>query len=174
MADAVKRAGNAPWLAAIVFAGAFAGTTTVMITSLLGQVRIFYCMARDRMLPQSVAHINARTQTPLVTTAITGVLVAILAGVIPLEALLALVNIGTLSAFAIVCVGVLVLRVRRPVAERPFHAPVIWLTAPLGALLCLYIMTGLGAPTWIRFVGWFAVGVVIYAFYGYRHSLLRK
>ncbi|MGB8265802.1 MAG: amino acid permease [Candidatus Velthaea sp.] len=174
MADAVTRAGNARWLAAIVFAGAFAGTTTVMITSLLGQVRIFFCMARDRLLPPGVAHVNARTRTPLITTALTGFLVAILAGVIPLEALLALVNIGTLSAFAIVCAGVLVLRVRRPGVHRPFRAPFIWVTAPLGALLCLYIMTGLGAPTWIRFIGWFAIGVVVYAAYGYRHSLLRS
>jgi APA family basic amino acid/polyamine antiporter len=98
MADAVAHAGNARWLAAMVFAGAFAGTTTVMLTSLLGQVRIFYVMARDKMLPPFVAHINPRTCTPVVTTVTTGVLVALLAGVIPIEALLALVNVGTLSA----------------------------------------------------------------------------
>jgi APA family basic amino acid/polyamine antiporter len=173
MADAVTHAGNSRWLAALVFAGAFAGTTTVMLTSLLGQVRIFYVMARDRMLPSFVARVNARTCTPLVTTVTTGVLVAILAGVIPIEALLALVNVGTLSAFTIVCVGVLVLRLRKPAAVRPFRAPFIFVTAPLGALLCIFIMTGLGMPTWIRFVVWFAVGVAIYAAYGYRHSLLR-
>jgi len=173
MADAVTRAGNPRWLAALVFAGAFAGTTTVMLTSLLGQVRIFYVMARDRMLPPLVASINARTRTPVLTTLTTGVLVAVLAGVIPIEALLALVNIGTLSAFTIVCVGVLVLRLRQPAAVRPFRAPFIFVTAPLGALLCLFIMTGLGTATWIRFVVWFVVGVAIYAAYGYRHSLLR-
>jgi len=174
MADAVKHAGNPRWLAAIVFAGAFAGTTTVMLTSLLGQVRIFYVMARDRMLPPFVAHVHERTQTPVRTTIVTGVLVAILAGVIPLEALLALVNIGTLSAFTIVCIGVLFLRVRKPDAKRPFRAPLVFVTAPLGAILCIGIMTGLSAATWIRFVVWFAVGVAIYAAYGYRHSLLRK
>ena len=174
IADAVKHAGNARWLAAIVFAGAFAGTTTVMLTSLLGQVRIFYVMARDRMLPPFVAHVHERTQTPVRTTIITGMLVSLLAGVIPLEALLSLVNIGTLSAFTIVCIGVLVLRVRRPDAVRPFRAPVVFLTAPLGAIMCLGIMTGLGAATWIRFAVWFAVGVAVYAAYGYRHSLLRK
>jgi APA family basic amino acid/polyamine antiporter len=174
MADAVKHAGNARWLAAVVFAGAFAGQTTVMITSLLGQIRIFYVMARDRMLPPVVAQVNRRTRTPLRTTLITGALVAILAGIIPIEALLALVNIGTLSAFAIVCVGVLVLRVRKPDAPRPFRAPLLFVTAPLGAGLCLYIMTGLGAITWLRFVVWFAVGVAVYALYGYRHSLLRN
>jgi len=174
MADAVKAGGNARWLVAIVFAGAFAGTTTVMLTSLLGQIRVFYVMARDRMLPPIVARVNARTQTPLVTTIVTGILVAILSGVIPLAALLALVNIGTLSAFAIVCVGVLVLRVRHKDTVRPFRAPLIWLTAPLGALLCLYIMTGLERLTWIRFIVWFLVGVGVYAAYGYRNSLLRR
>jgi APA family basic amino acid/polyamine antiporter len=174
MADAVTHAGNPHWLVALVFAGAFAGTTTVMLTSLLGQVRIFYVMARDRMLPPFVARINPRTCTPVVTTITTGVLVALLAGVIPIEALLALVNVGTLSAFTIVCVGVLVLRLRKPAAARPFRAPLIFVTAPLGALLCLFIMTGLGAATWIRFVVWFVVGVAVYAAYGYRKSLLRE
>jgi APA family basic amino acid/polyamine antiporter len=173
MADAVTHAGNPRWLAALVFAGAFAGTTTVMLTSLLGQVRIFYVMARDRMLPPFVARIHARTRTPVLTTATTGVLVAILAGVIPIEALLALVNVGTLSAFTIVCVGVLVLRLRKPAAVRPFRAPFIFVTAPLGALLCVFIMTGLGTATWIRFIVWFALGMLVYAAYGYRHSLLR-
>jgi APA family basic amino acid/polyamine antiporter len=173
MADAVKHAGNARWLNAVVFAGAFAGTTTVMLTSMLGQIRIFFVMARDRMLPPIVARVNRTTLTPVITTLTTGVLVAILAGVIPIDALLALVNIGTLSAFTIVCVGVLVLRYRQPNAERPFRAPLIVVTAPLGALLCLLVMTGLGPTTWIRFIVWFAVGCVIYAGYGYRRSMLR-
>jgi APA family basic amino acid/polyamine antiporter len=173
MADAVAHAGNSRWLGAVVFAGAFAGTTTVMLTSMLGQIRIFFVMARDRMLPPIVARVNRRTCTPVITTMTTGVLVAILAGVIPIDALLALVNIGTLSAFTIVCVGVLVLRFRQPDAVRPFRAPLIVVTAPLGAILCLLVMTGLGVETWIRFVGWFAVGCVVYAAYGYRQSTLR-
>jgi len=174
MADAVKHAGNARWLGAVVFAGAFAGTTTVMLTSMLGQIRIFFVMARDRMLPPIVARVNPRTLTPVITTLTTGVVVAILAGVIPIDSLLALVNIGTLSAFTIVCVGVLVLRYRSPDAVRPFRAPLIAVTAPLGALLCLLVMTGLGPTTWIRFVVWFAVGCAIYAAYGYRQSTLRS
>jgi APA family basic amino acid/polyamine antiporter len=174
MADAVHHAGNTPWLNAVVFAGAFAGTTTVMLTSLLGQIRIFFVMARDRMLPPIVARVDARTCTPVITTLTTGVLVAILAGVLPIEALLELVNVGTLSAFAIVCVGVFVLRLRKPAAERPFRAPFALVTAPLGALLCLLVMTGLGTATWIRFVVWFAVGGAVYAAYGFRHSRLRE
>jgi APA family basic amino acid/polyamine antiporter len=174
MADAVKHAGNAPWLSAILFAGAFAGTTTVMLTSLLGQIRIFYVMAKDRMLPPAVARINARTRTPFVTTLATGIVVALFAGVVPLDVLLALVNIGTLSAFTIVCVGVLVLRVKQPHAPRPFRAPFVVVTASLGALLCLGLMIGgLSGATWLRFVVWFAVGCVVYAIYGFRHSLLR-
>jgi APA family basic amino acid/polyamine antiporter len=173
MADAVKHAGNAPWLAAVVFAGAFAGTTTVMLTSLLGQIRIFYVMAKDRMLPPAVARVNARTRTPFVTTLATGAVVALFAGVIPLAELLSLVNIGTLSAFTIVCVGVLVLRVKAPHAPRPFRAPFVYATAILGASLCIYLMSGLSAVTWIRFVVWFAVGCGVYAIYGFRHSLLR-
>ena len=174
MADAVKHAGNAHWLAAIVFAGAFAGLTTVMLTSMLGQIRIFFVMARDRMLPPIVAQVNPRTQTPVFITLTTGVLVAILAGIIPIAELLSLVNVGTLSAFFIVCVGVLVLRLRKPDAVRPFRAPFIMVTAPLGAILCVVVMTGLGTITWIRFVVWFLVGAAIYAAYGYRMSLLRS
>jgi APA family basic amino acid/polyamine antiporter len=174
MADAVHHAGNAGWLNAVVFAGAFAGTTTVMLTSLLGQIRIFFVMARDRMLPPIVARVDARTCTPVITTLTTGVLVAILAGVLPIAELLALVNVGTLSAFAIVCVGVFVLRLRKPDAVRPFRAPFGLVTAALGALLCIIVMTGLGALTWIRFIVWFAIGVAVYAAYGYRHSRLRE
>jgi APA family basic amino acid/polyamine antiporter len=173
MSDAVHHAGNAAWLNAVVLAGAFAGTTTVMLTSLLGQCRIFYVMARDRMLPPIVARVDARTNTPVVTTLVTGVLVSILAGVLPIEALLALVNVGTLSAFAIVCVGVFVLRLRKPDAPRPFRAPLGMITAPLGAILCVVVMCGLGTTTWLRFIVWFLVGLAVYALYGFRHSRLR-
>ena len=174
MADAVKRGGNNPIVVAIVTAGAIAGTTTVMLTSLLGQVRIFYVMARDRMLPPIVSRIDSRTRTPLVTTVTTGVIVAFLAAIVPLETLLSLVNIGTLSAFAIVCAGVLVLRYVRPDARRPFRAPFGAAVAICGFAMCFYLMIGgLSGWTWLRFVVWFAVGAAVYAAYGYRHSLLR-
>ncbi len=173
MADAVAHAGNPRWLAAVVFAGAFAGTTTVMLTSMLGQIRIFFVMARDRMLPPIVAAVDSRTMTPVITTLTTGVLVALLAGVLPIDALLALVNVGTLSAFAIVCAGVFVLRLRKPDLERPFRAPLGLVTAPVGVILCVVVMTGLSAETWVRFVVWFLVGCGCYAAYGYRRSLLR-
>ena len=174
MADAVTRGGNDPIVAAIVTAGAIAGTTTVMLTSLLGQVRIFYVMARDRMLPPIVSRIDPRTRTPLITTVTTGVIVAFLAGIVPLDALLSLVNIGTLSAFAIVCAGVLALRYVRPDARRPFRAPFGPVVAVCGLGMCLYLMIGgLSGYTWIRFAVWFLVGAAVYAGYGYRNSLLR-
>ncbi len=173
MANAVRLAGNNPLVSAILTAGAIAGTTTVMLTSLLGQVRIFYVMARDRMLPPVVAAVDPRTRTPLLTTVVTGVIVAVLAGIVPLDVLLSLVNIGTLSAFAIVCAGVFALRFTRADARRPFRAPLGPIVAVLGFGLCVYQMTGLGPATWARFVVWFLVGAAVYAAYGYRKSLLR-
>jgi APA family basic amino acid/polyamine antiporter len=174
MADAVRHAGNNPLLATIVAIGALGGTTTVMLTSLLGQIRIFFVMARDRMLPPFIARVHHRTRTPVITTLGTGIIVAILAEIVPLDALLALVNIGTLSAFSIVCLGVLVLRFSDPGRDRPYRAPLGPLVAILGLGLCLYLMIGgLSGATWIRFIVWFVVGMAIYAAYGYRHSLLR-
>jgi len=173
MLDALEAATKNPvafWLVAL---GGIAGNTTVMLTSLLGQVRIFYVMSRDRLLPHAVAAIHPRFRTPVRMTLITGGLVAVLAATLPLAALLDFVNIGTLSAFAIVCIGVLVLRIVQPDAHRPFRAPLVWVFTLLGAASCLYLITGLSLPTWIRFLVWFAVGIAIYAVYGYRKSHLR-
>ncbi|MGH7716016.1 MAG: amino acid permease, partial [Vulcanimicrobiaceae bacterium] len=175
MLDAVRHAGGHPAVLAIVALGAIAGTTTVILTSLLGQARIFYVMSRDGLLPPIVARLHPRTRTPVFTTMTTGIVVAIMAAAIPLDVLLALVNIGTLSAFAIVCVGVGVLRVTQPEAKRPFRAPLGMAVAVLGALLCIALaLFGLGADTWLRFIVWFVIGAVIYAFYGYRRSALAQ
>jgi basic amino acid/polyamine antiporter, APA family len=174
MVDAVRRAGNNPLVFWVTTIGIVAGTTTVMLTSLLGQIRIFYVMARDRMLPPGVARVSRLTLTPLIPTVVTGVIVAVLAGIVPIDIGIALTNIGTLSAFTIVCIGVLVLRITKPAANRPFRAPFGEAAAVLGAGLCLYLMIGgLSGGTWLRFVVWFIVGVAVYALYGYRHSLLR-
>ncbi len=145
-----------------------------MLTSLLGQIRIFYVMARDRMLPPAVARINRVTLTPLAPTLVTGVLVAILAGVVPIDIGINLVNIGTLSAFAIVCAGVFVLRISQPQARRPFRAPFGRAVALIGVVLCLYLMIdGLSGGTWLRVRDMvLPVGMAVYAFYGCRHSLL--
>ncbi len=157
----------------IVAAGGIAGNATVMLTSLLGQVRIFYVMARDRMLPPGVARVHHVFRTPARMTAITGVIVAVFAAVFPLNELLKLVNVGTLAAFAIVCAGVLVLRFVNPGAQRPFRAPLLPLFSVAGTGACLYLITGLNLDTWKRYAIWFVVGILVYALYGFRNSRLR-
>ncbi len=144
-----------------------------MLTSLLGQVRIFYVMARDRMLPPGVARIHHVFRTPARMTIVTGIVVAVFAAVLPLTDLLTLVNIGTLAAFAIVCAGVLVLRIVNPAAHRPFRAPLLPLFSLAGAGACLYLITGLQVATWIRYGIWFMVGIVVYLLYGFWNSRLR-
>jgi APA family basic amino acid/polyamine antiporter len=151
--------------------GIIAGTTSVALTSLLGQSRIFYVMARDRMLPAGVASVNPRTKTPARMTTITGIIVAFLALVVPLDVLLDLVNIGTFSAFIIVCAGVLWLRWRRPELVRPFRSPFVPLFPLCGIVLSAFLSTvGLGPYTWIRFGVWLLIGLVIFFAYGYRKS----
>jgi len=157
----------------IVAVGGIAGNATVMLTSLLGQVRIFYVMARDRMLPPGVARVHHVFRTPARMTAITGIIVAVFAAVFPLNELLKLVNVGTLAAFAIVCAGVLVLRFVNPGAKRPFRAPLLPFFSIAGTVACLYLITGLNLDTWKRYVIWFVVGILVYALYGFRNSRLR-
>ena len=157
----------------IVAFGGLAGNATVMLTSLLGQVRIFYVMARDRMLPPGVARIHHVFRTPARMTVITGLVVSVFAAVLPLTDLLTLVNIGTLAAFAIVCAGVLVLRYVNPTAHRPFRAPLLPFFSVAGAVSCLYLISGLQVATWLRYAAWFAVGILVYALYGFRKSRLR-
>jgi APA family basic amino acid/polyamine antiporter len=173
MLDALGSVSKSHALYWIVAFGGLAGNTTVMLTSLLGQVRIFYVMARDRMLPPGVARIHHVFRTPARMTVITGIVVAMFAAVLPLTELLTLVNIGTLAAFAIVCAGVLVLRVANPGAVRPFRAPLLPLFSIAGAAACLYLVTGLQVATWIRYGIWFLVGLVVYALYGFWNSRLR-
>jgi APA family basic amino acid/polyamine antiporter len=156
---------------AMITIGVIAGTTSVALTSLLGQSRIFYVMARDNMLPRAVAAIDPRFKTPARMTMITGALVAQLAFVVPLDVLLDLVNIGTFSAFIIVCGGVIWLRWKRPDLARPFRSPFVPLFPICGIALSLFLSTvGLGPATWLRFVVWLIVGLAIYFAYGFRHS----
>jgi len=156
---------------AMITIGVIAGTTSVALTSLLGQSRIFYVMARDRMLPPAVAAIDPRFKTPARMTIITGVLVALFAFVIPLDVLLELVNIGTFSAFIIVCAGVIWLRWKRPDLARPFRSPFVPIFPICGIVLCVFLSTvGLGPYTWLRFAVWLLVGLAVYFAYGYRQS----
>ncbi len=151
--------------------GVLAGTTTVAISALLGQTRIFYVMARDRMLPPFVARVNSRTKTPALVTMIVGSLAALLTLIVPLEVLLDLVNIGTLTAFGIVCAGVLWLRRRRPDIPRPFRVPFVPLFPVLGVCFAVFLAVfGLTTLTWVRFIVSLAIGLAIYFAYGFRFS----
>lgn len=173
MLDALGSVSKSHTLYWIVAIGGLAGNTTVMLTSLLGQVRIFYVMARDRMLPPGVARIHRVFRTPARMTVITGLIVAVFAALLPLTTLLKLVNVGTLAAFAIVCAGVLVLRVANPGAARPFRAPLLPFFSIAGALSCVILIGGLDILTWKRYAIWFAIGILIYALYGFRNSRLK-
>lgn len=163
------------WLAGIMAWGAVLGTISVILTSLLGQSRIFYVMARDGLLPKWVAEVHPVFRTPVRMTLITGFLIALCAALVPLDALLSLVNIGTFGAFLLVCAGVMVLRRTQPLRERRFRAPLVPLVPILGIALSLFlIFYGSEPVVWIRFGVWLVVGLVIYFAYGYWHSEARK
>jgi len=173
LARALEIAGFARvgWLVAF---GAIVSMATVLLVFQYGQPRIFFAMARDGLLPAWAARVNPKTRIPYATTLVTGIVVAVASMVGDAAETYDLTNIGTLFAFALVCAGVLVLRVKEPHRERPFKVPLVWVVAPLGVAACVFIMIGLPTQAWIRFGWWLVIGSVIYAFYGYRHSKLRQ
>jgi basic amino acid/polyamine antiporter, APA family len=160
------------WLAPIIKLGAILGLSSVILVSMLGQTRILYSMSSDGLLPRSAATIHPRFHTPYITTIVTGTIVTILAGLLPIELLGELVSIGTLLAFAIVCVGVLVLRATQRDLPRPFKTPAVWFVAPAGAASSIFLMFGLPVETWERLALWLVIGLVFYFLYGVRHSRL--
>src|SRR6266581_563167 len=163
-----------PWARALVSAGALAGTTSVLLVFQLGQPRIFMAMARDGLLPQYFAKVHPRFRTPHITTIWTGVVVAAVAMVTNIGDLADLTNIGTLFAFILVCIGENVVRRVDPERPRPFRVPFVPIFPILGVLLCLTLMLSLPVMTWIRFVVWLGIGLLIYFLYSVRHSKIRR
>ncbi|MET0425712.1 MAG: amino acid permease [Actinoplanes sp.] len=174
LAAALDQGAGLGWAAAILALGAVVAITSVVLVIMYGQTRIFFAMCRDGLLPKRLATVNQRYGTPARLTIGLGVLIAILAALVPLGEIVKLVNIGTLFAFVLVNIGVLILRRTRPDMPRPYRVPWSPLLPLLGIAFAVYLMSDLPLDTWIRFVVWLAIGLIIYWVYGYRNSNLRK
>lgn len=171
IAVAVNAAGDRLfWLRPFIKIGAIAGLSSVILVLLLGQTRVFYSMSHDGLLPPAFSKVHAKFRTPYVTTLVTGVVAAVVSGTFRISELGELVSIGTLLAFIIVCVGVLILRWRHPEISRAFKTPGLPYVPILGVAACLAQMVGLPGITWLRLVIWMVVGFVIYFLYSRRHS----
>jgi APA family basic amino acid/polyamine antiporter len=174
IAVAVNAAGaGLKWLRPFIKIGAIAGLSSVVLVLLMAQPRILFSMARDGLLPAASAKIHPKYKTPYVSTLVTGLLAGLVAGLFPIGVLGELVSIGTLLAFVLVCIGVLVLRVVEPDAHRPFRAPFVVPVSICGALSALAQMLSLPWDTWLRLLIWMGLGLVIYFLYGRRHAKVR-
>jgi APA family basic amino acid/polyamine antiporter len=161
------------WMGNLIAIGACIGLTVVVMILMLGQTRVAFAMSRDGLLPTGLAKVHPRFGTPYRITLITGLVVAAIAGFVDLRTLADLVSIGTLFAFLLVSLGVVVLRRTRPDLPRAFRTPAAPVVAGLAALLCLYLMLNLTGGTWVRFLVWMALGFVVYFAYSYRNSRIR-
>jgi APA family basic amino acid/polyamine antiporter len=168
LADAFNATG-AHWLSGFISAGAVAGLTSVTLLLLMGQSRVFFAMSRDGLLPQTFSKVHPRFKTPYRSTMLLGLVVACFAAVIPLKALAELVNIGTLAAFILVSLGVIILRRSRPDLPRAFRTPGVPYVPIAAILSCLWLMLNLPVDTWIRFGVWMAIGLVVYFGYSRHH-----
>ncbi len=173
MAKAFSYAGQ-PWAAGLVSAGAICGLTSVIMILMLGQSRVAFAMSRDNLLPRYLARSHPRFGTPYRITILTGIVVALIAAFTPISEIAELVNIGTLFAFVLVSIGVVVLRRTRPDLPRSFKTPLVPIVPILAVLFCVGLMLSLPGITWIRFVVWMAIGVVFYFAYSYSHSRLGR
>jgi basic amino acid/polyamine antiporter, APA family len=162
------------WLRPIIKIAAIAGLSSVILVMMLGQPRIFYSMSKDGLLPPMFGKVHSKFKTPYISQIVTGIVALILAGILPINILGELVSIGTLLAFVIVCVGVIILRWQKPNIERPFKTPWVPLVPILGGGICLLQMYSLPMDTWLRLIIWMALGFLIYFTYSVRHSQLRN
>jgi len=160
------------WMGRLIAIGACIGLIVVVMILMLGQTRVGFAMARDGLLPRGLAKVHPRFGTPYIFTIVTGLVVAVIGGLVDLATLVNLVSIGTLFAFVLVSIGVVVLRRQRPDLPRAFRTPAVTVVAALSVLLCFYLMLNLTGGTWVRFLVWMAIGLVVYVSYGYRHSRL--
>jgi APA family basic amino acid/polyamine antiporter len=161
------------WLRMVVEIGALIGLSSVVLVMIIGQPRIFMIMARDGLLPEVFTRIHPKYRTPHINTVITGVGIALLAALFPLDVLGELTSMGTLIAFAAVCAGVLILRRTQPDLPRPFRMPAAWLICSLGVISCLVLLSRMTAHNWMLMAFWTLGGFGIYFAYGFRHSRLK-
>lgn len=160
------------WVAGFISLGAITGITTVLLVMLYGQTRLFYAISRDGLLPKVFSKVSPTRQVPYVNTWLTGIIVAVFSGIIPLNKLAELTNIGTLFAFITVSIGVLILRKTQPDLKRAFRVPMVPVIPLLAVAFCGYLIFQLPALTWIGFGSWLLIGLVIYFTYGRKHSTL--
>ncbi|WP_027415484.1 amino acid permease [Aneurinibacillus terranovensis] len=162
------------WVAGFISLGAICGITTVLIVMMYGQSRLFFAISRDGLLPRALSDVNPRTQTPTKSTWLTALLCAVFAGFVPLDKLADLTNIGTLFAFVVVSIGIIVLRKTQPDLKRAFKVPFVPVLPALAVIFCGYLMVNLPSLTWKGFAIWFVIGIIVYIFYGNKNSLLSK
>ncbi len=165
---------NLPWAAVVVAFGSIVAHIAVLLVLILGQSRIFFSMARDGLLPKVFSRVHEKFKTPHITTIVVGLVIASIAAFTNIDEMVDLTNIGTLFAFVLVCFGIIILRIKEPSRHRTFKVPLNPIIPLLGVASCIFLMTGLPNITWIRFIVWLIIGLIVYFSYSINHSLLHK